>query len=649
MQEKWFVKDKKGKERTGILMRLEENEHSRYEFEVWFEYTRLAMNDIKEGTMLAVPNYATTRDETHHSIIEVTSIKPIHYAIGENPTGFPGFVMEAARNAAQDWTGQDDEPTEDTTTIQCTAIPTNLELFERKHAPRTFQAEENIPMVGTMVRILDTDPTEQVVNRSIDMETEKDYIFEGGALVRDKEVTVYIRIPEFLRLHFGIFGFTGVGKSNLLSTYITQLLQSKLPVKIVLFDLMGEYTGLLVDLLNEFQLERAVVLAVGERTLPGPVVSYLKKGQNAPSVKVASEYLNRITLLPPDLQKQKPGMQLALQKLLQEGKIKIFSEVENLTVYYLFYDGTNNRACPYTYKVRHRADLKTKKDAIIRSVLTSSLRKGRDYTEQKDYKTIFLSKNLADDLLRNLQTELDKPEHRELKDEGDFNGVIEQIQRAIPSLSQITPASISMTEILSDLNADEDKTKPSLYVITAHDPDRMRQFAANLGEQLFESRRRSGVVRPLVSFIFDEADEFIPQDADQSQELSKTMIRTLARRGRKFGVGIGLATQRTRYLDTNIMGQPHTYMVSKLPLKSDRVKVAEAFGVSDDMFRQTFKFKPGNWLIMSHDATGLKAIPIPIQVKNANERIGDYLEALETEQPKMTEKTNLELPNLFDM
>src|SRR6266516_3567231 len=127
-----FVKDKKGKERTGILMKLEENEHSRYEFEVWFEYTRLAMNDIKEGTMLAVPNYATTKDETHYSIIEVTSIKPIHYAIGENPTGFPGFVMEAARNAAQDWTGQDDEPTEDTTTIKCTAIPTNLELVENK-------------------------------------------------------------------------------------------------------------------------------------------------------------------------------------------------------------------------------------------------------------------------------------------------------------------------------------------------------------------------------------------------------------------------------------------------------------------------------------------------------------------------------------
>jgi len=50
----WFVKDSKGKERTGVLMKIEEDEHSRYRFEVWFEYTRRAMNEIREGTMLAV-------------------------------------------------------------------------------------------------------------------------------------------------------------------------------------------------------------------------------------------------------------------------------------------------------------------------------------------------------------------------------------------------------------------------------------------------------------------------------------------------------------------------------------------------------------------------------------------------------------------
>ena len=224
----WFIKDKKGKkgekDREGVLIKLDEDQYSRYEFEVWFEYTRQAMNDIKEGTMLAVPNYATTKQKIHYSIIEVTSVKPIHYAIGENPNGYPGFLREAAKNAAQDWTEQDDESTEDTTTIKCTAIPTNLEMVENNNGNFSFEPEENIPMVGAVARILDTEPTQQVVNRDIDLEAEQDGLFAGGTLIRDENVTAFVRTEDFVRVHFGIFGFTGSGKSNLLSTYISELL-----------------------------------------------------------------------------------------------------------------------------------------------------------------------------------------------------------------------------------------------------------------------------------------------------------------------------------------------------------------------------------------------------------------------------------------
>jgi len=44
------------------------------------------------------------------------------------------------------------------------------------------------------------------------------------------------------------------------------------------------------------------------------------------------------------------------------------------------------------------------------------------------------------------------------------------------------------------------------------------------------------------------------------------------------------------------------------------------------MFRQTFKFAPGDWLLASHDATGLKSVPNPIHVPDANERIKNFLE-----------------------
>jgi hypothetical protein len=44
------------------------------------------------------------------------------------------------------------------------------------------------------------------------------------------------------------------------------------------------------------------------------------------------------------------------------------------------------------------------------------------------------------------------------------------------------------------------------------------------------------------------------------------------------------------------------------------------------MFRQTFKFKKGDWLLMSYDATGMEAIPVPIHCEDANQRIRLFLE-----------------------
>ena len=149
-----------------------------------------------------------------------------------------------------------------------------------------------------------------------------------------------------------------------------------------------------------------------------------------------------------------------------------------------------------------------------------------------------------------------------------------------------------------------------------------------LASAIYEDRRKTGKILPLVSFILDEADEFIPQDTYVKGEskVSRQAVEMLARRGRKFGLGIGIATQRVVYLDTNIMAQPHTYFISKLPRSSDRERVAEAFAMNDSMFEQTFRFGKGDWLLVSHDATGLEAIPFPIHTENAEDRIVKFLE-----------------------
>jgi uncharacterized protein len=75
-------------------------------------------------------------------------------------------------------------------------------------------------------------------------------------------------------------------------------------------------------------------------------------------------------------------------------------------------------------------------------------------------------------------------------------------------------------------------------------------------------------------------------------------------------------------------------LVSKLPREYDRRAIAEAFGISEDMFRQTFKFKKGDWRLASYDATGLEALPIPIHTEDANRSILDFVEQQNQAHPE---------------
>lgn len=593
-------------ERTGRLMRLEQHEQSRYEFEIWFEYTRTAMAQVREGAMVAVANFASQKEDRHLSILEITSLKPVHYALGDNPDGYPGFVMEAARSAAQDWTSQEDRSEEDTTIIRCVAIPTNLEIVMQPGKEPELHPESNIPMVGADARLLDTALIEQVVNRGIMPDEEN--VASAGRLVRDQEVRVLVRVEDLMKVHFGIFGFTGVGKSNLVSTLVASVFPAVPNSKVVLFDLMGEYATLLLDRLNT--LDQGYIICLGPRSLPERVFDYINDNRGAPQVQEAARQLVNFFLLPPALVPHREQLRLAYQSLLTRRRIRVFSELQNARVN----DVCNTATSRNPWRNRRRGRHSDNITQIVRSVFGSYYRQNPPLTPQ-----------LAEQLRSALDHQLSQSGNMEYT--SDFQNALDYLEEIARGAQEELRCGISQDEILATLDGNDQ----ALLIVIAHNPDELRQFSNRIGDAAYERRRTSGRIEPLVSFIFDEADEFIPQQAAGSYQDSKEIAETLARRGRKFGLGLGIATQRSRYLDTSIMAQPHTYLVSKLPRKSDREAVAEAFGMSEEMLRQTFTFQAGNWLLVSHDATGLKAVPVPIYAEDANQRIISYLHSLGAE------------------
>lgn len=606
-EEKMFREEKA----SGILMKADPDERTRFKYTIWFDYTRDLINKITDGDFVVVQNYSSDKSAIKYSVLEIINVLPFHYAIGSDLKGYPGFVKEAAKSASLDLLEQDTESTEDTTKIICEAIPTNFEFKDvSKIEDLKLEQESTMAMVGTEVKLIGHELTRKIVNHGIN--EEKENVIVAGKLLRDEELDILVRIEELIKTHFAVFGFTGVGKSNFVSTIISTLLnksneKGKEKIKVVLFDLMSEYLGILIDqVLNPNS--KVVIVCIGERTLPQSVFDYINesdiKKKDGLLQKAASDLLNNL-YLPKKLKPRKADFEPLVKQILINNKIKIYEFSTEMTV---------------------EEFLQPIIDDVFDQWVKSSLKVDLEKVIKKNIEPHYASKltpELAKRIANDLENEKNASAKKEtFKDRVDvliyrFTQVTEAKKRALNPQAKIT-----LWDIIRDLS---DVNNSSLFLINSHDPHEMRKFSKQLGYWTYENRRKTGNITPLVSFIFDEADEFIPQQATGTYQDSKEIIETLARRGRKFGLGIGIATQRVVYLDTNIMGQPHTYFISKLPRKSDRERVAEAFAVPEGMFTQTFKFQKGNWLLVSHDATGLDAVPIPIKTHNAEDRIIEFL------------------------
>ena len=235
----------------GRLMLATRDSQGNPHYQIWFDYTRNLVNEIREGDLIAVQNFSSATRGIAFSILSLTNVAPIHYALGKTEQdikGYPGHVMEAAKNIAKDWKDQVDDPTEDVTKIVCEAVPTLLEFIDDPKAnllEKPIQEETSMPMPGEEVRLLDRPMIRRIVNLGIDPKRENTIVI--GTLLRDDQIEVLLKAEDFLKLHFGLFGFTNVGKSNLLSTIIDRSLRPGGATKIVLFDLMDEYKGILFD------------------------------------------------------------------------------------------------------------------------------------------------------------------------------------------------------------------------------------------------------------------------------------------------------------------------------------------------------------------------------------------------------------------
>jgi hypothetical protein len=586
------------------LVKSTPDKQGRFEFELWNQYTRLGLDSLQIGDLVSVENYTPPeKDLKTYSVLSLTQVYPIHFASQGNDA-YPGHVFESMRSIKEDWEKQSDRPLHPTTTIISHAVSTGWQFIydPRSETLPFLDDEKNLPMVGAEVRPLSMKMVDGIINQGMDDQPRSPLTHKKFA-----EINIKLNKEALLTTHFGIFGFTGVGKSNLVSSMVTALssVDSKEKSNVVIIDPNDEYLGLLIDRFVESPEEMRYI-HVGTDSLPLPLMQ--KLGENSDEISPGIvDLLLRQMKLPARLKSNhdlQGYMRKGLAKALERTKIALPATTLSVMI-----------------RDEMRAQMEKSTGAAVRDVLRDL---EQEWTEPLNQLPITVdSIKKAIDRLGNVFSVIEdrlKDESKKATAKGVIMRTRNSLQRLQKNLNEIPPSAIIPTKVL--LETLNNKSACQTLIITARRDSDLKRFCAILGNELYESRRREGILEPHTLFLFDEADLFIPLDSgDEETNEVKELCVTLARRGRKFGLGIGIATQRAAMLDTEVMGNLHTYLVSKLPRSTDRQRVAEAFGIGEEQLSPTFTFRPGNWLIISHDATGLKGVPIPTVADDANERI----------------------------
>ncbi len=118
-----------------------------------------------------------------------------------------------------------------------------------------------------------------------------------------------------------------------------------------------------------------------------------------------------------------------------------------------------------------------------------------------------------------------------------------------------------------------------------------------LSHRVFYERRNKKI--PPTTIVLEEAHNFIPNQINKEGSISKSIMRTIAREGRKFGVSLCLISQRPIQLDTTTLSQCNTQLLLRITNPYDIKHIGEsAEGLSSESLGMLTSLKVGEGLLI---------------------------------------------------
>ncbi|MCS7095841.1 MAG: ATP-binding protein [Nitrososphaerota archaeon] len=584
---------------------------ARYQCRIKVEYHKDLMGLLEEGMLLAVRNFKQTLlGEERYTLMEISRVWPEHFGLrGLSDHGYYPMQFEIIEQSEADWETDD----RSTMMIQIDAIPINYDLIIRGNNCYEFVKGFSYPIVGSPAYILNgeminrmynqkiaqalgIDPSQTVEDARIDPRIGIIKMFQASSTV----IPIYVDFEKLVRYHFGVFAFTGGGKSNLMSNILRRLLIHADNVKVVVFDISCEYVFLLLDLLADGDMPAKVILEHRIDSL--------------------DQFFNSV--VKPREYEQDERIRIGLKRIMDQDKVAFYTRPkQKIPTYSQFLEELLEQRKSSTDKPHYLNAIDKIHDAILDYMEEHGL------SENQEVDEAFIMH--IDKICRETIDEFKVHEKSGLFAWATTRSAILDRLRRIREEERKETGGLTAEKIRELLEGEA-----RLICISISDPTTIKELVVTLTQDLLIRRKRRFQVKPYILLVFDEAQEFIPELSGVTgiDKKCSRQVETLLRQGRKYGLGVCIATQRIAYLNTNALQQLHTYFVGTLPRPYDRTLISDTFMIDKGILEKTLEFAPGEWLLSSYIATGIENVPIFIKADNAEKEVERYLkEAIESQ------------------
>ncbi len=578
-----------------------------YQCDVEARYNRELMAFLSEGMLIAVPNYRSRGGERRYTLMEVVGFWPEHYGLKTTAEKeYYPFREALYKEAVKDW----EREGADVTRLKIRAIPINYDLVFGEEGAK-FERGWSQPILGAKVFLLTGEGMSFLYNSAIlkkmGMRPEDERLSAKeaksnprlGTLRSFEEVPFLVSLEKLIRYHCGIFAFTGGGKSNLVANIVRRILWHVEESKVVVFDIQSEYLVLLLDLLSN---EEIPSLFVTDEEIPE-------------DEEEAVERLYEISVKPDTLLDRvgADAIKKGISKVIELGRVNKF--LPGLRTKRLTYGEVIKEIESYALYVA-----RWQKGLLVRRRVRESL---EAFMREQGKGTSSIVGPEINEWIASVE--------RSVKEiEGGKRGKLSELLDMLREVSQ--SEKIVLPEKCVDVDAlVEEITKGDrrLFILNITRPDIMQSVAQTLCEELLMSRKREFRIKPYIFCVFDEAQNFIPKVTGKGTEsLCSLAVENLMRQGRKYGLGVCIASQRIAGLNTSALQQLHTIFLGILPRPYDRLELQRSFDVPSNVVDLTLQLGTGEWVVCSYNATGLPNVPIFMRADNSEDAVVEALKSL---------------------